>query len=122
MNRADTTQLAGWALMLFGLSTCKVRNLDHCLHKQADSNAWCAQEYDARRYCSPCESANHGCVAQEPTNEICPDYSGGGSDETSGTGTETSTSTGTSSDASTRIDSGSSAGTSTHGDSETATS
>jgi hypothetical protein len=69
---------------------CVVPNPDHCLHRAIDANAWCAETFDDRTFCSPCVGDNFGCVGTEPTAEECPSYSpsapSGGSD-TGTTGT-----------------------------------
>ena len=63
---------------------CVVPNPDHCLHRAIDANAWCAETFDDRGFCSPCEAENFGCVGAEPTAQECPSYSpaapSGGSD------------------------------------------
>ncbi|GEM_PF-6089461 len=72
------------------LVACKIPNPEHCLHKAADSNRWCAENSPSRTYCSPCEAVNHGCVALEPDPLLCPSYHGDadaglGSDQREGT-------------------------------------
>lgn len=82
------------ALLLFG---CRLPNEDHCLHKDEDANAWCARRDADRPFCSPCEGEQQGCVATEPTEASCPEYTSPGTD----TGTDDGTDTGTSSESGT---------------------
>lgn len=84
----------GFCAALFAGQACTVPNPDHCLHKDFDSNAWCAENQEGRPYCSPCEGENNGCVATEPTESECPSYSVPPADE----GTETGTDGGSESD------------------------
>ncbi|EDM75280.1 hypothetical protein PPSIR1_41279 [Plesiocystis pacifica SIR-1] len=77
MSRGHLT-LACFALGLgAGLlgPSCVLPNPDHCLHKAVDTNAWCAEQDAERPYCSPCAGDHHGCVAEEPTQSSCPEYS-----------------------------------------------
>ena len=65
------------AFALGAISTalsCRVPNVDHCLHRAADSNAWCAEVDEDRPFCSPCVGENFGCVKSEPTEDECPEY------------------------------------------------
>ena len=94
MSRALALPLA--ALALLG---CRLPNEDHCLHKDEDANAWCAQRDADRPFCSPCEIEQQGCVQAEPTEDSCPDYTSPGTDTV--TGTDTGTDTGTESGGST---------------------
>ena len=56
-------------------SACVLPNPDHCQNLDADPNAWCSTRYaDERPYCSPCEAEHHGCVAAEPSEDECPEY------------------------------------------------
>lgn len=86
----------GWA------AACTVPNTDHCLHKDFDSNAWCGEHVPDRPFCSPCDGEEHGCVAQEPTAEECPEYAGPGAG--TGTGPDSGTDSGTGTDAGTGTD------------------
>lgn len=56
-------------------AACTLPNPDHCLHRSADANAWCAEHEPALPFCSPCAAENHGCVADSPTSAECPEYS-----------------------------------------------
>ena len=82
------------------LSACRVRNTDHCLHKDRPPNDWCAENHPELPFCSPCEGDNNGCVAEEPDPAECPDYvpssSGTAGTGTAGTGTAGSGTAGTS--------------------------
>ncbi|PCC68113.1 hypothetical protein SAMN02745121_04542 [Nannocystis exedens] len=73
--------------LAFAVGACRIPNPDHCVHKDVDSDAWCAENSPARPFCSPCEAEGHGCVAAAPDPEACPAY------EPDGTGT-TDSSTG----------------------------
>jgi hypothetical protein len=75
------------AALGLGLVTgaCRISNEDHCVHKALDADAWCADNVEGRPYCSPCEAADHGCVADQPDADDCPAY-------TPDTGTTTDTS------------------------------
>lgn len=55
------------------LGACRLPNPDHCLHKAADANGWCAERDPATPFCSPCAEHN-GCVAEEPSEDECPEY------------------------------------------------
>lgn len=55
------------------LGACKVANLDHCVHRDIDSDAWCEKHVPGTRYCSPCAEEQHGCVADPPADD-CPAY------------------------------------------------
>lgn len=55
-------------------AACTLPNPDHCLHRSADANAWCAEHEPDRPFCSPCAGENHGCVAEAPTLAECPEY------------------------------------------------
>lgn len=120
----DPRLTVAFGLALGVAAGCRVPNTDHCLHKAADSNAWCADEHSGLGFCSPCEADNNGCVAQEPTEDECPDYSAApnGSDtgsassstaDTSGSGStsEPGSDTGSASDASSGSDSATGTGT-----------
>ncbi len=61
-------------LLLLAPSGCRVINADHCLHRAAAHDAWCAHEDPATPFCSPCEADNHGCVAAAPAADECPEY------------------------------------------------
>lgn len=56
-------------------AACTLPNPDHCLHRSADANAWCAEHEPERPYCSPCAGDHHGCVAESPIPAECPEYS-----------------------------------------------
>lgn len=56
-------------------AACTLPNPDHCLHRSADANAWCAENEPGLAYCSPCSAEHHGCVAESPTAAECPEYS-----------------------------------------------
>ncbi|MFO7565718.1 MAG: hypothetical protein R6X02_23955 [Enhygromyxa sp.] len=74
-----------------GASACVLPNPDHCQNLALDADAWCsAQHGDARPYCSPCTAEHNGCVAEEPSEAECPQYSPRPESET-GTGTGTGT-------------------------------
>ena len=98
-----TASVAGW--IGANLSGCVLRNPDHCFNLAADTNAWCADAHPEQPFCSPCEAENNGCVAEEPSEDECPEYSaqppdtgtdtGTGTGETGGTGTDTGESGGT---------------------------
>ncbi|NVB36250.1 hypothetical protein G6O69_00300 [Pseudenhygromyxa sp. WMMC2535] len=79
-----------WALAALGVAlggalgltpACEIPNEDHCLHKALDTNAWCAEAYPERPYCSPCTAESSGCVAEEPTAESCPSYAASARDD-----------------------------------------
>ncbi len=53
---------------------CEVSNEDHCVHKAIESDAWCAEAVPGKPFCSPCEVAEHGCVAEQPSAASCPRY------------------------------------------------
>jgi hypothetical protein len=55
-------------------AACTLPNPDHCLHRSADANAWCAEHEPTRPFCSPCVAENHGCVTESPTPAECPEY------------------------------------------------
>lgn len=94
---------------------CSVPNKSHC--GNLDGDATCVARDPARSYCSVCEAANDGCVAEPVTQESCHLASDSGAaastqgpmtstgattgTPTTGTGTETSTGTGTSTSTST---------------------
>lgn len=62
------------ALMLgASVGACTLPNPDHCLHRSADADAWCAEHEGERPWCSPCAAEHHGCVAEAPLD--CPEYS-----------------------------------------------
>lgn len=70
---------------------CRISNEDHCVHKAIESDAWCAENEPKRPFCSPCAAARHGCVADPPDPDECPEYtpdsagsSGSDSDSSSG--------------------------------------
>jgi len=93
----DARLTAALAFSIGLVAACKVPNLDHCLHKATDANAWCEEEHPELPFCSPCEAENNGCVDTEPTEEGCPEYtpdSTGGSDTVSGTGDESGSTSG----------------------------
>lgn len=78
----------------YTLAACEVQNRDHCLHKSATPNAWCAEQEPGYEFCSPCADADerHGCVAEEPAD--CDMYepgatSTGASNETTGASDDT---------------------------------
>ena len=58
----------------FVAAACTLPNPDHCLHRSADGNAWCAENQPELPFCSPCAGENHGCVAEAPTSSECPEY------------------------------------------------
>lgn len=80
---------------------CRIPNENHCLHKAADQNEWCAENEEGRPFCSPCVGGHHGCVKEEPTEDECPEYTvpvpeetgtdGGESGESGETGTDGTT-------------------------------
>jgi hypothetical protein len=80
-----------WLLITLG---CEVSNEDHCAHKAIESDAWCAEAVPDKPFCSPCEAAEHGCVAEQPNAASCPRYSPD-SVATGTTGATTSVATGT---------------------------
>jgi hypothetical protein len=55
-------------------AACVLPNPEHCLHRSADGNAWCAEHEPGLPFCSPCAAENHGCVAEAPTAAECPEY------------------------------------------------
>lgn len=57
-------------------AACTLPNPDHCLHRSADANAWCAEHQPTRPFCSPCAAENYGCVAESPSSSECPEYTG----------------------------------------------
>jgi len=59
---------------LAALAACRDVNRDHCLHRAADPDAWCAKNAPTAPFCSPCALENHGCVAAAPTTAECPAY------------------------------------------------
>lgn len=67
-TRTLLTAALGLALGL----ACRISNEDHCVHKDLDADAWCADNVPGRGFCSPCEADQHGCVAARPDD--CPDY------------------------------------------------
>ena len=80
------------------LAACRLPNPDHCVHKDVDSDAWCAENTPARPHCSPCASEDHGCVATPPGPDDCPTYSpdaasdsSGGDSSSGGPGTSSTT-------------------------------
>ena len=89
MTRAHNGGLASLALaLLVGLSAglgglaCQIPNPDHCVNKSFDGDAWCAENVEGTAFCSPCESAEHGCVGERPTQSSCPEYTApAGTDE-----------------------------------------
>lgn len=84
MPRRLALRFASLGLGLGLVAACTLPNPDHCLHRAADADAWCAQADSARPYCSPCASEHHGCVAELPLE--CPTYSPAPSDESSSEG------------------------------------
>ena len=50
---------------------CRAENLDHCLHRAEDADAWCSVNHSGTPYCSPCEATNNGCVAEAPSADAC---------------------------------------------------
>lgn len=95
-------------VMLVG--ACTLPNPDHCLHRAADADGWCAQVDPARPYCSPCASEHHGCVAELPLE--CPAYSPAPSESDESTSDESSESSAgaSASDSASESDSTSSSG------------
>jgi hypothetical protein len=75
--RAPSLAVLAVFATLVGLTlgvACRISNEDHCVHKAIDSDAWCAEEVPGKPFCSPCEAAEHGCVAARPDDEDCPEY------------------------------------------------
>jgi hypothetical protein len=62
------------SLLSIAFVGCTLPNPDHCLHRSADANAWCAEHEPARPYCSPCTAEHHGCVVESPMTTECPEY------------------------------------------------
>lgn len=70
--RAVLPAALGLALALAG--ACRISNEDHCVHKALEADAWCAENVKDRPFCSPCEAEQHGCVAAQPDDADCPEY------------------------------------------------
>jgi hypothetical protein len=61
-------------LVFSALAACRDVNLDHCLHRADDPDAWCARNVEGAPTCSPCAAEDHGCVAAAPIPDECPTY------------------------------------------------
>ncbi|MCY1054402.1 hypothetical protein [Nannocystis sp. SCPEA4] len=76
-------------ILAFAAGGCRIPNPDHCVHRDVDSDAWCAEHSPARPYCSPCAAEAHGCVKTLAEVEACPAYepddgTGSGGEDTAG--------------------------------------
>lgn len=78
-------------LTALALAACRISNEDHCVHKALEADAWCAENVEARPYCSPCESERHGCVAALPDD--CDAYTPDSASDPEATGTGDTTTT-----------------------------
>jgi len=61
------------ALVLTALlaAGCRAENLDHCVHRAEDADAWCSVNHSGTPYCSPCAAMHNGCVAEAPSPDEC---------------------------------------------------
>lgn len=76
--------LAAAALAGGALGACRDINPDHCLHKAEDADAWCSVNTTGTPFCSPCVADNHGCVADPPGEDGCPEAGSSSSSASAG--------------------------------------